>query len=836
MLASHRWLQELSGVDATPEEVAEKLTCLGLEVEAIHRFDPPAGVVVGEIRKRTQHPTKDKYTIVELFDGAETVTVLCGARNVPDVGGKVLFARVGARLPIGKDKGLVELAPKTIAGVESRGMICSEPELDVGAEGDGIIVLSPDAIPGTPLVEALPVGDVVFELGVTPNRPDCLGHIGIARDLAAAYAVPFAAPPVRAPAFWAEGVQSVVRASGERLLLEWEGGREVALETPPVGPFEVRLEDASRCPRYGAAFVVGVKVRPSSFAIRYRLHVLGLRAINNVVDATNIVMLETGHPIHAFDWDKIVERRIVVRTAQDGETLTTLDEVERRLTSDDLLICDGERPIALAGVMGGANSEIGSETQHVVIECAYFDPRSVRRTSRRLGIHTDASHRFERGVDPADVPRVLARAASLIASVAAPGAIALRDAIDVVAVPVEKRRVILRRQTLHGILGVEVPWDEACRILEALGCEVDAADDESFSVRTPSWRPDLAAYPASGEADLVEEIARVHGYEKIGYVVPRVSPSRAGTPRRILFERRLREVVAGAGLHEAIGYAFVAPEDLAKARVPTDAVPLRNPLSEDRSVLRTSLLPGLAGGAVRSLHRQVEEVGLFELGRVFAPAAALPDERTMLGLLLAGRRHAWLGPARPVDFYDLKGAVEYVAEAIGAPLRCELDDSLDAERYLHPRRRARLWVGDRSVGLMGELHPEVTEDLGLGCRTLYGELEVEALRQAIESWGAPQAEAPPRFPGASRDVSFEVAEDVTAAALVETIREAAGGLAESVRVFDLFRGGSLPEGRMALGLRILYRDPGRTLTDKQVDKVHSKVIAVAERVHGAKPR
>lgn len=835
MRASHRWLKELSGVDATPEELADKLTSLGLEVEALHRFDPPPGVVVGEIRARSQHPTKDKYTVVELFDGAETVTVLCGASNVPPVGGKVLFARVGAKLPIGKDKALVELTPKTIAGVESRGMICSEPELDIGSDAEGIVVLPTSAVPGTPLAEVLPVGDVVFELGVTPNRPDCLGHIGIARDLAAAYGAQFALPPVPGPALWAEGVRSIVPLSESRVSLAWEGGREVALEDPPAGPFEIRIEDASRCPRYGAAFVVGAAIQRSPFDIRYRLHVLGLRAINNVVDATNIVMLETGHPIHAFDWDRIAGHRIIVRTARDGETLTTLDGEERRLTSDDLLICDEERPIAIAGVMGGANSEISSDTRHVVIECAYFDPRSVRRTSRRLGMHTDASHRFERGVDPDDVPRVLARATALIARVASPG-VALRDALDVVAAPIERRRVVLRPSSIRGILGIDIPTEEARRILVALGCEVETSGDETLSVVTPTWRPDLAAYPASGEADLVEEIARVHGYEKIGYVVPRVSPSRAGTPGRILFERRLREIAAGAGLHEAINYAFVAPSDLARARVRTDAVPLRNPLSEERSVLRTSLLPGLAAAAVRSLHRQVDEVALFELGRVFAPGGELPDERTVLGLFLAGRRPAWLGPSRHVDFYDLKGVVEYVAEAVGAPLRCELDDRLEAERCLHPKRRARVWVGDHAVGWMGELHPEVAESLELECRALYAELAVDALSEAIETLGVPRAQEPPRFPGVSRDVSFEVDEEVTAAALIETMREAAGGLAESVRVFDLFRGGSLPPGHKALGLRVLYRDPNGTLTDKKVDKVHAKVVAAAQRAHGAKPR
>ncbi|MEM9070336.1 MAG: phenylalanine--tRNA ligase subunit beta [Myxococcota bacterium] len=839
MRASTQWLKELTGIDASPEELAEKLTAIGLEVDEFHRFDPPEGVVVAEIKTKKVHPTKDKYTVVELFDGKEDVTVLCGAPNVPEPGGHVLFARVGAKLPIGPEGALVELGAKKIAGVESRGMICSEPELNLGADGVGIIVLGSDApAPGTPLSDALPVGDVVLEIGLTPNRPDCLGHIGIARDLAAVYGVPFTAPDVDAPAIWAEGVTTVVPATAERVSLPWKGGKEVALEGDDsgIGPFAVQIDDAERCPRYGAAFVINAKVQPSPFALRYRLHVLGLRSINNLVDVTNLVMLETGHPIHGFDGTTLEGKRIVVRTAHEGETMTTLDEVERKLLPTDLLICDGNKPVAIAGVMGGLNSEISDTTKHVVIECAYFDPRSVRRTSRRLDLHTDASHRFERGVDPNDVPYVLARAASLMAQVSGPGTFALRDAIDANPAPIERRTLTLRRSVLRGLLGIEVPSDRVTAILGALGCEIVEETEDAVTVRAPSWRPDLGAYASAGEADLVEEVGRIYGYDKIPFEVPRVSPSREGTPARILFERALREAGTAAGLSEAVTYAFVSPEDLRKARVSTDATPVRNPLSSDRSVLRTSLLPGLAGIASRSLHRQAGEVAVFELGRVFTPGAELPAERTVLSLMLAGRRGGWIGDERSIDFYDLKGALEVLARWMGGTLTLAVHEALSVHEALHPKRRAQILVDGHEVGFLGELHPDVSDDLEIDGRAQFAELDVAKLRAAIEESGAPQAIEPPRVPAVTRDVSLALAEEITAGAVISTLREAAGGLAESVELFDLFRGGALPAGTKAMGFRIRYRDPSATLTDKKVDKVHAKAVKAAEKAHSATVR
>lgn len=835
MRASYEWLKELTGISAPADEIAQTLTSIGLEVEETLEFTAPDRVVVARVESKKPHPERDKLTIVEVFDGAETVTVLCGANNVPEPGGLVLFAQVGAKLEL-DDGTLLEIAPRKMGGIESRGMICSETELNIGSGSAGIVVLPENAAdPGTTLANALAVGDTVFEIGLTPNRPDCLGHIGIARDLAAALNVPFEPPIVEAPFGWAEGMQAVVPLGAEHFKLPWEGGKEVVLDDAyaELGPFAVEIQNPERCPRYGAAFVLEAKVRPSPFPLRYRLHCLGQRSINNLVDVTNLVMLETGHPIHGFDLEKIRGGRIVVRTAYEGELMQTLDGVERTLCSEDLLICDGEGPVAIAGVMGGLESEISESTKHVVIECAYFDPRSVRRTSRRLGLHTDASHRFERGVDPNDVQYVLARAAARMGRYSPLGSVALRDALDAYPNHVLRRRVTLRRERLDQLLGVQVPKGVPARVLEGIGCTVDSNTDAELKVQVPTWRPDIGAYPVAAEADLIEEVGRIWGYDNIPDHLPHVLPSREGTPERILFERASREAAVSAGLLEVVTLSFTSADELARARVSKKAVPLRNPLGEDRGLLRTSLLPGLAAVASRSLRRQVEDVSLFELGRVFTPVDAdLPHERAVLAVLLAGERHGWIGEEREVDFYDLKGTLEAIAAAWGAPLN--LVGQVDVG-FLHPRRCATVTVADKRVGLMGELHPEVCEALEIDGRAMYGQLDVEELRHAVESMDRAHAVEPPRVPAVHRDIALLVPETVAAGELASAMSAAAGGIAESVRLFDLYRGESIGEGHKSLAFRILYRDPTTTLTDKQVDKLHAKVAKSVARF-GAKVR
>lgn len=824
MRASHKWLLELSGVDASPQEVADKLTSVGLEVEAIE----PKGlgldkVVVGEVRGLRPHPERDKLRLVTIFDGTEEIEVVCGASNVPDAGGKIIFAQLGAVLP-----GNFVISERKLGGVMSCGMICSETELELGTDSDGIFVFGDDAAaPGTPVAEALDLVDHIFEIGLTPNRPDCLGHIGIAREVALLFGKSFAAPVPAAPELLLGAADELVPEHPARIELadHWAEGESApaSFDGQGLGPIAVDIVDAERCPRYGAAIVLGVAVRPSPFWLRYRLFCLDVRPISNVVDATNLVLLERGHPIHGFDLGKVRGRKISVRAATSGETMATLDSVERSFTDDDLLICDGEGPVAIAGVMGGAESEISEATSHVLIECAYFDPRSIRRTSRRVGLHTDASHRFERGVDPNAIPAVLARSATLIAELA--GGVVVGHGLDVVAKAIAPLTVHIRHARIERVLGLAIEADITERVLAGLGCAVEATSD-GFDVVVPTWRPDI-----SREEDLIEEVARIHGYEHIPVVVPHVRPSSEGTARHILFERSLREVSAGAGLNEAVTYAFVAPSDHEAASASRHAVPMANPLSEERSVLRTSLLPGLAQAAGRAQRHQARHVELFELGRTFHPAeGALPLERRWLAILLLGSRDRWVGDTQAYDFFDAKGRLDaIVGRMVGAAIETELDAGLDERApFLHPRRRALVRAAGVDLGVLGELHPATAEALGLEGRPVFAQISIGSLLEAADVVGVRQARLLPRFPAVTRDIAMEVADEHLAATISAALADAADGLVEKIDLFDLYRGDQVSDGHRSLAFRVTYRDPESTLTDKRVDKAHARLAKAAK--------
>ena len=635
----------------------------------------------------------------------------------------------------------MQIAPRKVGGIESNGMICSEAELEIGVEAAGIFVVDADngALPGAGVADALDLHDVILDVGLTPNRPDCLGHVGIAREIGVLFGIGYkprkAAGP---PRTFSAGSSFQSGEPTTKLTPLWDTESEV-VDPPELPAIAIEILDGDRCPRYGAALVSGVKVAPSPFWLRYRLHNLGFRALSNVVDATNLILLEWGHPIHGFDLARLGGSKVVVRRAADGEKMATLDAVERTFTSDDLLICDGDGPVAVAGVMGGLDTEIRDETNDVLIECAYFDPRSIRRTSRRLGLHTDSSHRFERGVDPEAVPRVLASAASLIAELG--GGVAATTAIDRVATPYEPKAIHFRPARAAQLLGTPVSKVESLRILESLGCNVVEQSDDAITAEAPSWRPDLGR-----EVDLIEEVARVRGYEEIPTAVPRVHPSETGTASLLKFVDRLRDAAATSGLFEAVNYGFLSVDDLRKARVSTNAVPLANPLSEERAVMRTSLLPGLTAAATRAQRHGATEVRLFELARTFHPSEdVLPREDTVLAIALAGQRSGWIGGEEPFDLYDGKGVIEAIVErAFG-----QVPELVPGEvpSFLHPKRSAVVALASRSIGFVGEMHPEVGDDLGLIGRVIYAELDVAALHALSEELGPTQAARPAEVPG-----------------------------------------------------------------------------------------
>lgn len=822
MLASHGWLMQLTGLTGLgASEVAQRLTAAGLEVDALHVHGRGLdGVVVAEVRAERPHPQRDKLRLVSLFDGEREHEVVCGAPNVPAPGGRVALARLGAKLPNG-----LSIEERKLGGVVSRGMICSEAELGIGTESDGILVIEAPqagAKPGVPLADALDLHDTIYEIGLTPNRPDCLGHVGIARELCALYERPFTLPPP--PQADALAEDAAIPAGPHTFTLLGTEHASATAAGRALPPLSIEVLAPDRCPRYGAALVRGVQIGPAPFALRYRLHTLGLRAISNVVDATNLILLGWGQPIHAFDLHKLRDARISVRLSRAGERMQTLDGQERALTSDDLLICDGQGPVALAGVMGGANSEIGADTRDVLIECAYFDPRSIRRTSKRTGLHTDSSHRFERGVDPRATRTVLADAAGLIAALG--GGRPVARALDVVAQPFEPKRTRYRPARAELLLGRSVPADQARAIFERLGCSVELGSD-AWSVELPSFRPDL-----SREVDLIEEFARVVGYHTIPTELPLLRPSSqvAGTEVDLL--RKMREVAARQGLVEAVNYAFVSPAVLERARVQGTPPQLANPLSEERSHLRTGVLPGLLSNLLTAQRHQQRRFAGFELARVFdvKPGESLPLERYQFVALLWGLRKSWYDEREDFDFYDIKGILESVTHAlIGAPADTQRDPDLGQHApFLHPKRGARAMYAGQAVGVLGEVHPDVVRAFDLSGRPIALVLEVGPLLAAAQAQGRAIASPLPRFPAATRDLAVVVPEAIFAGDVAAVLREVAGSLAESVRLFDIYRGAPVPEGHKSLAFHVVYREPSATLTDQRVDEVHGRVAAQAE--------
>lgn len=839
MKASYRWICALlPGLKASPQELAVRLTGAGIAVDSIEEFGAGTkDIVVAEVRKVEPHPSRAKLRLVTVDRGGVEQRVVCGAPNVPDPGGFVVLAPVGTSLPA---VGLT-LTPREIGGVTSEGMLCSERELGLagggkssaGGEGEGdagiLILPSGSAKAGAPLREAMPaVHDFIMDIDLTPNRPDCLGHVGLAREVAAIYDLPFGTPTPDAPPRVAKG-SLTTQAS-------------------------ITIEDTERCPHYGAALVVDVKVGPSPAWLRYRLESLGIRSISNVVDATNLILLEFGHPIHAFDLDLVRGFTIIVRRAKEGEKLTTLDGMERSLVVDDLVIADGEGAVALAGVMGGANSEIRAETQRVLIECAYFEPRGVRRTSRRHGIHTEASHRFERGIDPRGVPDVLAQAASLIATLC--GGSGVPDSIVAGVAPVEPAAIALRERRMSALLGVEVPLAEASKILTRLGCSVQPPRDEGEGpwayVLPPTHRPDIKQ-----EADLIEEVIRIQGLDKVPTVLPafRPQPARTG-PEAALgansARARVRRAAIEVGLAEAVTFGFVSPKELAALGVPASTFVIKNPLTEDRSVMRTSLLPGLLEALRKARRRGETNVRLFTIGARFLPrgegaeghaggkAGLLPDEAPSFAAVIAGYREATLTKPAEIDVFDAKGVAVEVAER--ATRRTATVAHQPEERrapYLHPRGAGDLMIEGVIAGSFGLLHPGVVDALDLGGPAVVVELDLRALdKLGVKQ---PQYRPIPMLPAATRDIALVVPEDVSAGAVGEAIREAAGDLCESVELFDLFRGGAIPPEYRSLAFHVVYRDPkastdpdaARTLTDDEVDKRHTAVVESVRQKYGA---
>jgi phenylalanyl-tRNA synthetase beta chain len=777
------WLREFTPVDDDPDAMATKLSMFGLKVdEVIHVGQGISGVVVGEVRAMREHPNADNLMLVRAYDGTAERDIVCGARNYV-VGDRVPMALPGAHLPNG-----MEIERRVVRGETSDGMLCSARELQIADDHSGILILDPDAPVGKDLVSALDLDDVIFDLDITGNRPDALSILGVARDVAILYELPLTVPPADVT--------------------------EAGPETESLA--SVTINDARGCPRYLARVIENVTLGPSPWWMRRRLMAAGMRPISNVVDVTNYVLLERGHPLHAFDLDKLAGSAIVVRHARKGEKILTLDGQERALTKEDVLICDAERPVAIAGVMGGAETEVSEATSRILLESAWFAPDRIAHTVRRLGMRSEASVRFEHGADVDNVPPAAARAAGLLASLA--GGTVARGALDVYPKPITRKPIRVRVGRANALLGIDAPAGKMTGLLSALGCNVEASRT-TLRVTPPSWRPDIVI-----EENVVEEIGRLYGYENIPETLPR-----GGRVGGLNLHQRRRQVarraLLGAGLSEAQTLSLLPPGFADRAGLP-DNHPMRgrlklsNPLSEEESVLRPSLVPGLLLAAQRNAARSALPVTLFEIGIVFAPGSDNKvTETERLAFVLTGPTLAtWYAPSRDLDFSDGRGILETLAEGLGVG---DVSFSeIDGSGLGHPGRSTSVFVDAREAGTLFELHPKVTEVFDLPKRVVVCELDVEALFEGIsESVAAP----PPRYPGVARDIALIVPERTRIRDVEDVIRRAGGERLVLLYLFDIYRGEQVPEGTMSLALSMYLRDPERTLTDADADAVMDAV-------------
>jgi len=782
----YSWIREFVDLELTPLEAADRLVNAGIEVASVTPLAPPelAGVVIGKIQaveRELGESQGHRLRLCRVSTGRDTYAVVCGAPNVAP-GVRAAFAPPGAVLPGGR-----EIEAVKIRGVTSQGMLCSERELGMSNEHEaGILVVDADAPLGADLVKYLGLTDSVLEIEITPNRPDCLSVVGVARELAALTARTFRAPTI-APKESDVSVSTLARA---------------------------RIEAPDLCARFTGRVISGVRVGPSPAWMAARLRSVGLRPISNVVDVTNYVLWELGHPLHAFDYDTVREGTIVVRRATAGEILRTLDGLERTLSDAMLVIADPERAIAVAGVMGGVATEVGAGTTRVLLESAYFAPASIRRTARALGLTTDAAYRFERGADIEALVDASARAAQLMAEVA--GGTIARGLVDVYPAPQARPRVRLRMARVQRVLGVAPPREDALHILKGLGLPATEHGD-AVEVEVPSFRRDITM-----EDDLVEEIIRVWGYDKIPSTPPTGAIQLVTQPDSVRQEAAVRRALVGAGLTEVIAYSFADPELAATLPALDDSEPMQllNPLGQDASLMRRHPLEGILGAAALNLRRQQPNLGLFEIGRTYGRTEGTIREARWAVVALVGSRErpGWgPGPER-VDVYDAKGMAEHIL----AELRFRVSGLREGPRAgLEPDTTGALLIEEVEAAIFGEVALPVRTRLGIDVPVFAALVPLDVLARLP----APRVryEPLPRYPSVARDVAFLIgAEGEPTAAVIEAaIAGEAGPLLREMILFDVFR---FPDGRRSLAWRLVFQASDRTLTDDEVNAIHTRVV------------
>jgi len=781
-----RWLKEYVDISLPPAELAERLTMAGVEVKGWQVIGGGwDNIVVGQIVAISPHPNAERLTLPTVDLGTEQQSVVCGAPNLK-LGDKVAFARVGARLIDGHTGEAFRLKSAKIRGIASSGMVCSEKELGISESHEGIMVLPADAPVGTPLADYL--GDVVFDLDVTPNRPDCLSVIGVAREVAA------------------------LTGKGVRLP---EASYEEA--SPPIEKqVSIEIKAPDLCPRYTTSLITGIKIAESPRWMQERLLACGMRPINNIVDVTNYVMLEYGEPLHAFDYNQIRGKRIIVRRADKGESLVTLDSVKRVLSQEMLVIADEERAVAIAGVMGGADSEVTDRTNAILLEAANFNPASIYHTGNTLGLPSEARLRFERGISPELTIPALKRATQLIVQLA--GGKAAKGLIDVYPGRQEPKPILLSTARVNALLGADFTPEQIKETLSSLGLDVKPTGS-GFLVTAPYWRSDIALVE-----DLIEEIARITGYDQIPATmlsepIPRHNPDPV-----ISLKREVRYSLVGYGFQEVINYSLTSLElinRLLPKPHPLKPAPLRmaNPMTAEQEYLRPSLRASLLAALSANRRHEAGSIRLFELGRIYLPRPKdLPSEPEMVCGLLSGPRfeQSWHSGEEAVDFFDAKGVIEGLLSQLGVEASFEpcQDESL------HPSKQAAIVIENNRLGVIGELHPKVAEAFELSGAVYMFEINLTALLPF--SLGHKLFQPIPRFPAVVRDIALVVDAGVTNRQVQDIIT--GFPLVTQVALFDVYSGGQLLPGKKSLAYRITFQSPSQTLTDDEVNKVLEQIL------------
>ncbi|MDC6354232.1 MULTISPECIES: phenylalanine--tRNA ligase subunit beta [unclassified Robiginitalea] len=807
MKISYKWLRQFIEMDWPAEKTAELLTDLGLEVEGITPFESVPGglkgIVVGEVKSCEKHPNADKLSLCQVDIGADKpVQIVCGAPNVAK-GQKVPVATIGTTLYTA-DGEPWKIKKGKIRGEASHGMICAEDEIGLGDSHDGILVLDTDAAPGTPCAELFQLEeDEVFEIGLTPNRADAMSHYGVARDL-------------RAGLKQQKISKELITPSVSNFHVDNRSGR-----------IEVQVEKPELAPRYCGVTISNLIVQESPDWLRNRLRAIGLSPINNVVDATNYVLHELGQPLHAFDADRIHGKKILVKTVKAGTKFMTLDGEERILHEEDLMICDAEKPMCIAGVFGGINTGVTMDTRNIFLESAYFDPVSIRKTAKRHGLNTDASFRFERGIDINNVEYALLRAAILIRDIA--GGEISSDAVDLYPKKMPDHNVFLTYEKIYRLVGTEIPRDTVISILASLDIQVKSVTESGLGLVIPFYRVDVRR-----EVDVIEEILRVYGYNNIpdkSQFTASIEPPAGVAPHKL--QDRISGRLAALGFDEILGNSLCNPAHNALlGGDPEGEVALMNPLSQELSALRRDLLFSGLGAISHNLNRRQQDLRLYEFGQIYSREGTQWEERERLALLLTGNQHPdhWENTAKPQGFFDLKAVVAHVLDSLGAGPREEMP--VTDQRF---SEALEISMGKRAVVRLGSVHPDILRAFDIRQEVLYADIDWPLLLQGVQGAEISYTEIP-RHPEVRRDLALLLDESVSFRQLHDLALKTNRKILRDVRLFDVYTGDKLPAGKKSYALSFFLQDPKKTLADKQIDSVMGSLQKAFENELGAELR